>query len=240
VKEYRGQAPLVSCVVSVYNAERYLAAALESILGQTHPAIEVIVADDGSTDASRAIAERHGARVRWVTQPTAGPAATRNLGLRASRGELIAFLDADDRWHPEKLARQVARLAARPEVEVSLTHVQLFWDDPECEEARCYRDHPRAGGVPGFATTTLLARRRAFDVVGLLDAGLWFADSVDWFLRARAHGLVLEVLPEVLAYHRMHAGNLTRRREGASREEFLRVVRAGLARRRAGRGPAAD
>ncbi len=231
------QAPLVSCIVPVHDAERYLAEALDSVLRQTYLEIDVIVADDGSTDATRAIAERRGPRVRWVSQPTAGPAATRNLGLRASRGELVAFLDADDRWHPEKLARQVARLAARPEIDVSLTHVQLFWDDPECEEARRYRGHPRAGGVPGFATTTLLARRRAFDVVGLLDAGLWFADSVDWFLRARERGLVLEVLPEVLAYHRMHAGNLTRRREGASREEFLRVVRAGLVRRRALRGP---
>jgi glycosyltransferase involved in cell wall biosynthesis len=228
---------LVSCIVPVHNAERYLADALDSVLSQTHPATEVIVADDGSTDATRAIAARHGLRVRWVSQHTAGPAATRNLGLRASRGQLVAFLDADDRWHPDKIARQVARLTARPELDVSLTHVQLFWDDPECEEARRYRDHPRAGGVPGFATTTLLARRRSFDVVGLLDAGLWFADSLDWFLRARERGLVLEVLPEVLAYHRMHAGNLTRRREGASREEFLRVVRAGLVRRRALPGP---
>lgn len=227
--------PLVSCIVPVHNAAEYLAEALDSVLGQTHRAIEVIVADDGSTDGTRAIAQRHGSGVRWVSQPTAGPAATRNLGLRASRGELVAFLDADDRWHPEKLARQVARLGARPELDVSLTHVQLFWDDPECEEARRYRDHPRAGGVPGFATTTLLARRRAFDAVGLLDAGLWFADSLDWFLRAREQGLVLEILPEVLAYHRMHAGNLTRRREGASRDEFLRVVRAGLVRRRARR-----
>ena len=233
-------ATLVSCIVPVYNAAQYLATALGSILGQTHPAIEVIVADDGSTDTTRAIAERHGPRVRWVSQPTAGPAATRNLGLRASRGELVAFLDADDRWHPEKLACQVARLTARPAIDVSLTHVQLFWDDHECEEARRYRDHPRAGGVPGFATTTLLARRRAFDIVGLLDAGLWFADSVDWFLRARERGLVLEVLPAVLAYHRMHARNLTRRREGASREEFLRVVRASLVRRRALGGTSRD
>jgi glycosyltransferase involved in cell wall biosynthesis len=229
--------PLVSCIVPVHDAERYLAEALDSVLAQTHRAIEVIVADDGSTDATRAIAESHGDRLRWVSQPTAGPAATRNLGLGASRGDLVAFLDADDRWHPEKLARQVARLAARPDIDVSLTHVQLFWDDPECEEARHYRDHPRAGGVPGFATTTLLARRRAFDAVGPLDAGLWFADSVDWFLRAREQGLVFDVLPDVLAYHRMHAGNLTRRREGASRDEFLRVVRAGLVRRRARREP---
>jgi glycosyltransferase involved in cell wall biosynthesis len=228
----------VSCVVPVHDGERYLAEALDSILAQTHRPAEVIVADDGSRDGSRAVAERYGSRVRWLSQPTAGPAATRNLGLRASRGDLVAFLDADDRWHPEKLARQVARLRARPDLAGSLAHVQLFWDDPDCEEARRYHDHPRAKGIPGFATTTLLARRGAFAEVGALDEALWFADSVDWFLRARDRGLALEVLPEVLAYHRMHAGNLTRRRERASREEFLRVVRASLDRRRADGGPA--
>lgn len=230
--------PLISCIVPVHNGERYLAEALDSIVAQTYRDIEVIVADDGSTDGSRAIAEGHGPRVRWVSQPPAGPAATRNLGLRAARGDLVAFLDADDRWHPEKLARQTARLARRPELDLSLTHVQLFWDDPGCDEARRYRDHPRAGGVPGFATTTLLARRRTFELVGPLDPALWFADSVDWFLRARERGVQVEVLDEVLAFHRMHGANLTRRRQEASRQEFLRVVRAGLARRRAAGGAA--
>jgi GT2 family glycosyltransferase len=100
------------------------------------------------------------------------------------------------------------------------------------DEAEQYRDHPRAGSVPGYATTTLLARRSVFDVVGRFDTSLWFSDATDWFLRAREHGVVLDVVPEVLVFHRMHEHNLTRRRSAASRAEFARTVKASLDRRR--------
>jgi glycosyltransferase involved in cell wall biosynthesis len=114
----------VSCIVPVFNGERFVAEALESILAQTYRPIDVIVADDGSTDGTAAILSGYGGRIRVVTQPTAGPAATRNLGLEAARGEFVAFLDADDVWHPEKLAKQVRRFAARPGLQACVTHAR--------------------------------------------------------------------------------------------------------------------
>ncbi len=95
--EQRAVEALISCVVPVFNGERFLAEALDSILGQTYTRTEVIVADDGSTDGTAAVLDRYAARVRVVRQLTAGPASTRNLGLRAATGEFVAFLDADDR-----------------------------------------------------------------------------------------------------------------------------------------------
>ena len=180
-----GYKPLVSCVVPVFNGEPFLAEALESILAQTYRPIEIIVADDGSTDGTRGIAQAFGEQIRFETQPTAGPAETRNLGIRAARGELIAFLDADDLWYPEKLWRQIASLRERPEREACVTHVQLFWTPDLEAERQQYRDHPRAQPVPGYASTTLLARRRAFDKVGLFNRELWFSDATEWFIRAR-------------------------------------------------------
>lgn len=227
--------PLVSCIVPAYNSERYLREALDSILAQRYWPIEVIVADGGSTDATAEIALGYGASVRYIRQEAASPAATRNLGLRNANGSFVAFLDADDRWAPEKLAGQMARFDARPELDVSLGHAQMFWTEDLRDEAGHYRDLPRARPVPGYATTTMLARRAAFDAVGELDPGLWFSDATDWFIRARERGLVVEMLPDVLVYHRMHAGNLTRRQNLASRKEFLRIVKASLDRRR-GRG----
>ena len=229
--------PLISCIVPVYNGERFVAEALESILAQTYRPIEVIVADDESTDGTAAVLDRYRDRVRILTQPTAGPAATRNLGLRAARGEFVAFLDADDLWRQEKLSRQMARFRARPELEVSVTHVQLLWVAGLRQEAEHYQDHPRAQPVPGFSTTALLARRAVFERVGLFNPDLWFADATEWFIRAREQAVVVEVLPEVLVFHRMHESNLTRRRTAASGEEFARVVKASLDRRR-GRGAA--
>ena len=228
--------PAISVVVPIFNGERFLAEALDSILAQSYPSFEVIAADDGSTDGSRAVVEGYGGRVRWVSQPTAGPAATRNLGVREAHGDFLAFLDPDDLWHREKLERQVAHFAARPELQLCVTHVQVFWADPE--EAARYRDHPRAQPIPGYATTSLLARRSAFERIGDFNTGLWFSDATEWFMRATEAGLPLELLRDVLVYHRMHQANLTRRRDDASRDEFLQVVKASLERRRAAGGRA--
>jgi len=226
-------APLISCIVPVYNGARLIAEALDSIFHQTYPQIEVIVADDGSTDGTARVVGSYGSRVRRVSQETAGPPATRNLGLRHASGELIAFLDADDLWHPEKLQRQAERFRARPELQASVTQVQLFWEFELETERRAFERHPRAKPVPGYATTSLLARREVFDTIGSFSTDLWFADATEWFIRAREKAVVIELLPEPLVYHRMHSQNLTRRMSEASGAEFARVLKASLDRRRA-------
>ena len=111
--------PLISVVIPAWNCARYLRRALDSVLAQQYPddRLDVIVVDDGSTDASPEIVADYAARdgrVRLLRQSNAGPAAARNRGIAAARGELIAFLDADDRWAPGKLAAQAARFAANP------------------------------------------------------------------------------------------------------------------------------
>ena len=231
-------APRVSCIVPAFNGARYLGEALDSILAQTYRPIEVVVADDGSTDETADIAARYGAAVRFVAQATAGPPATRNLGVRAARGDLVAFLDADDLWHPEKLARQMARFTARPELGVSVTHIQHFWIPELANEEQRFRNDPRGGALPGYVTMTMLARRALFDSVGLFDESLWHSDAGDWFLRAAARGIVVEMLADVLVYHRMHHANLIRRYGPASRAEFVRLVKRSLDERR-GDGQAA-
>ena len=170
-------------------------------------------------------------RSAWWRRRTSGPAATRNRGLRETR-EFVAFLDADDLWHPEKLARQLARFEAHPSLQACIAHVRNFWEEGQHELVEHYRDHRRMGAMPGYATTTLLARRSAFEAVGELDTNLWFADAVDWFMRARELGVEVELLPDVLTFHRLHPDNLTRRRSRASEDEFLTIVKGLLDRRR--------
>ena len=118
---------LISCIVAVYNGERYLGEAIDSILAQTYRPSEIIIVDDGSTDGTAAVVARYGQQVRYVWQPNSGPAAARNLGLDVMQGEFVAFLDADDLWHPEKLAQQMARFRARPELDYCVAHAQNFW-----------------------------------------------------------------------------------------------------------------
>ncbi len=224
--------PLISCIVPVFNGERYLNEALESVLAQTYRPLEIIVADDGSTDGTPSVVASYGDQVTFRSQPTAGPAATRNLGLTAARGAFVAFLDADDLWHQEKLARQMARFAARPEVDVCVTHVRHFWVPELSDEETRFRHHWRAEALPGYYTSTLLARWTVFDTVGEFDPALWHSDATEWFLRAADHGAVLELLPEVLTHKRLHHSNLSRREGEASRQEFIRLVKASHERRR--------
>jgi len=230
--------PLVSCIVPVFNGERYLGEALDSILAQTYCPLEVAVVDDGSTDGTAAVVASYGDRVSYLRQPNAGPAAARNRGLGAARGELIAFLDADDLWHPEKLARQMARFEARPELEFCVAHVQNFWVPELRDEGERFRNHRRGQPLPGYCCDALVARRVLFEKVGLFDPGLPHADYTDWFVRAAEHGAISELLPEVLVYRRLHQTNLSRSHAATSREQYLRFLKASLDRRR-GRNAAA-
>lgn len=223
---------LVSCIVPVFDGERYLRETLDSIFAQSHRPIEVIVADDGSTDGTVEVVRGDDRPIVYTHQPNAGPAAARNLGLRAARGDLVAFLDADDLWHPEKLALQTAHLGARPELDLCFTHLRNFWTPELAPPALGAEDDPTARALPGLCTDTLLARRSVFDRTGAFDETLRHGDDTDWFLRAAEGGALVEVLPQVLVRRRLHGTNRSVRRADASREEYLRIVKASLERRR--------
>lgn len=228
---------LVSCIVPVFNGESYLGEALDSILAQTYRPIEVIVVDDGSTDGTAAVVARYGDRIRHVRQNNGGAPTARNLGLSVATGEFVAFLDADDLWHPEKLARQMARFEARPQLDLCVTHLQRFWIPQLEKEQKRFQDHRFAEVLPGYVTQTLLARRILFASVGHFDTSRRVGDPMDWFLRAAERGAVMELLPDLLVYQRMHENNLsvelgTRRMTASMQNSILHVVKASLDRRR--------
>jgi glycosyltransferase involved in cell wall biosynthesis len=227
-----GQSPLVSCVVPVYNGECYLAEALDSIFAQTYRPLEVIVVDDGSTDGTAALLASFGQRITALHQANAGHAVARNRGVGAAQGEYLAFLDADDLWHPEKLARQVERFRARPELEVSVTLIQNFWMPDVGAEAAEFRGQRRGGPLPGYSPVTLLAQRALFERLGPFDPALMHGADTAWFLRAEELGTVIELLSEVLVYRRMHASSFSREHVASSQAEYLEIVKAALDRRR--------
>jgi glycosyltransferase involved in cell wall biosynthesis len=221
----------VSVIVPVRDGERYLAEALDSILAQSHPAVEVIVVDDGSTDGTAGVVEGFGAPVRRVAQAPAGVGAAMNHGLREAGGELIASLDADDLWTPDKLARQVAALETDPSLDIVFGHAVNF-ASPDLDSAERARLAVPAGALPGYSKGAMLARRAAVDRVGPFDESLRVGDFVDWHARAVDAELRMEMLPEVVLRRRLHAAN-SGRGAGEARVDFVRVARAALHRRRA-------
>jgi len=225
----------VSCVIPVHDGERHPAAAIESVVTQDHPPLEVIVVDDGSADGSAAVAEAFGPPVRVIRRSRQGPGGARNAGIHAAKGDLVAFLDADDLYVPGKLRRQVARFVARPELDVSLGLAENFWEPGlEDEEAR-YRAHGKVYAAHVFGTA--LVRREVFERVGFIDARRVHGDQVEWFARLTDAGATVEVLDEVLVLRRMHRASLS---HTSSRiDAYVDLVKERLDRRR-GRAAESD
>ena len=221
----------VSVVIPVHDGERYLGEAIESVLGQTAPPFETIVVDDGSTDASAAVAERYAPRVRVCSQPNAGIGAARNRGVSLAQGDHVAFLDADDLWEPRKLELQLTAMAAEPGPDIVLGHVRQFVD-PSLDAEAAARIACPAGLQPGYLAGAVLARRDAIERVGPFREDLRVGEFVDWMARARDLGLCEAMLPDHVLSRRLHDANqsVTQR---ARAGDFVRVAKANLDRRRA-------
>lgn len=222
--------PFVTVVIPSFNAERYILQAIDSVFHQTCGTFEVIVVDDGSTDQTRSMVERYGALVRYEYQRNAGPSSARNRAIELATGDFVAFLDADDVWHPEKCAVQVARFTERPELVGCAAHVQNFFSDDTSAAAP---DQTLMQQTVVTLGTTLMVRRSLFDAVGMLNPEYWHRDLQDLLVRAEDRGFKIEILPDLLARRRIHSTNMSNSRSGADHLELIAITRARHARRRA-------
>jgi glycosyltransferase involved in cell wall biosynthesis len=221
--------PLVSVILPVFNGERHLAAAIESVTAQQYSPIEILVIDDGSTDASAGVVSRY-PQARHIRQENAGTAAARNRGISESRGELIAFLDQDDVWEPQKLTLQVGRLLREPELDYVLSmHIHVL--EPGAKPPSWLRPDLLLKSHGGFQPSALLARRSVFDRVGLFRTDLANSSDVEWFFRVKDAGVRMDWVSDVLLRKRVHEQNNSGR-VGELHQDYLRIVRESLARRR--------
>lgn len=219
----------ISVVIPVYNTERYVAASIESVLAQTRPADEVIVVDDGSTDRTPAILREFGSRIVVLRQAQSGPASALNVGIARSNGELLAFQDADDLWSTHKLQLQYDLMLREPDIEAVFGGVRQFLSpDLDNGDGLTVPDREQAGIHKG----TMLIRRPAFDRIGPFDAALQVVEFGDWYARAIALGLRALMLPEVVAFRRLHTSNVGRTRREEQRSEQLFALKRSLDLRR--------
>jgi glycosyltransferase involved in cell wall biosynthesis len=214
----------VSCVIPAYNAEHYINRALTSVLEQSRPPDEIIVVDDGSTDATGAVLESYRARLRVVRQENSGPAAARNHGIGLAKGQVVCFQDADDEWHREKLAKQLALFDSRPDVGICITRLRNVWAEHLDAERRRLGAHVFANDPPGYVFQTSLIRRDVFVRVGMLDEKLRRAEDIEWFARARDAGVEVALLPEVLVYRHLHGANTSVADETTASERYAQLL----------------
>ena len=229
--------PSVSVIVPTYNRASFLAEAVASIRAQQYQPLEIIVVDDGSTDQTEAaVGALQDADLRYLRQDNRGPAAARNAGLAVAQGNVIGFLDADDLWPAQKLARQVEVLIANSAIEVVHGRTQALVLANAAANGRP-RFEPYA--EPWYATQlgSALYRREVFRRVGQFDPGLTTSEDFDWFLRAREGGAKLVRTPEVALLYRLHTSNLSR---GAGTLNLLTTIKRSLDRRRGLAGPARE
>jgi glycosyltransferase involved in cell wall biosynthesis len=223
--------PLVSVIVPVKNGERFLPQALADVQAQTYPEREVIVVDGRSTDGSAEIA-RSSPGVRCIIQQGDGFADAWNVGIAASSGDLIAFLDSDDRWTPDKLAAQVAVLERRPDVDYVITRVRFFLE-PGVAPPPGFRASLLEGDHVANMPSALLARRRVFELVGTFPTHLSIANDIEWFARLKDSGLAREVVHEPLVMKRVHDANLSYFSGSEFNSELLHLLRESVARKNA-------
>jgi len=226
--------PRVSVIVAAYNAAGHLPGALESVLAQTYNDWEVVVADDGSTDETSAVAARFGPRVRVVrSEVNRGLAAARNLALAHARGELVAILDSDDAWLPDFLAEQVPLVTG----DVGIACCDAWLATPEGRTGERYGD--RFGRPDGEVTLATLLRsnpifvcavapRAVVEAAGGFDERLRSVEDLDLWLRivARGHRVAYNARP--LAVYTIAPGQLSRDtiRMTRSRQQVLRKLLA--------------
>jgi glycosyltransferase involved in cell wall biosynthesis len=223
--------PWVSVIMPVFNTDKYVAQAIESVRGQTKNNLELICINDGSTDDSLNILKSFGDKIILLENDAkSGIAITRNKGLAVAKGEFVAFVDSDDIWKLNKLEKQLSLFEKNPKLDIAFTYMECFLSPEIPEEIKKIRYCP-PGITPGYLPGTFLAKKSSFDKVGLFNTSLTLGEFIDWFAKAKELGLTHEIVPELLYLRRIHETN-TGVNERPNRSDYLKVVKSALDRRR--------
>lgn len=199
----------VAVIIPTFNGARFLEEAIRSVRRQNYQAREILVVDDASSDESARIAESLGCRCIRMPK-NHGAAAARNIGVTLATSEFVAFLDQDDRWHPNKLLDQITHMIEHPELQLTMTHLRYFVDGDNLPpwSARIARDSAKQGGAtPGYTASALVARKTAFLRLGLFATALPSDSVSEWIARALDAEASAAVLNQTRVECRIHADN---------------------------------
>lgn len=208
----------ITVVIPAYNAAHYLAEAIESVLYQTFTDFEVLIIDDGSTDTTAEIARLYvqkDIRVQLVSQANRGVSAARNQGIELAKGDLIAFLDADDRWLPQKLTCHFQHFQQQPNLVLSYGRVEFL--QPNGESTHVFSKPPLKNlqpqcflyENPTVTSSNLVCRKAVFSQVGCFDQSMSYSEDLEWCLRVIWQHWKVEGIDQVLVQYRTTENGLS-------------------------------
>lgn len=216
---------MIDIIIPVYNGEKFIAQAIESILNQTFNDFTVIIVDDGSQDSTVEEIERYmknDSRIVLFKNPHQGQPKTINKGLLETSNTYICFLDADDLWLPTKLERQIDFLENNTQTDVLFTMIQEFEDfDKGTLQKYDARPHP----MKGVQKSTIMFRSTLLDQFGLFDENQYMAVFINWYRQLIRQGVQEHILDKVLVKRRVHDSNFTKT---INRKDYLKVIKKHL------------
>ena len=220
--------PFVSVIVPVFNSEKYLVQAIDSVFRQDYRRVEVIVVDDGSTDDTAQIIGKY-EKNQYIHQTNQGVASARNTGIVASRGEIIAFLDGDDFWPSDRLTLTVRYLDQHPEVGYVLGK-QMMFVEPGCDVPPWVKTEWLVEPQDALNTGVLVVRRETFERIGTFNEDYKAGEDTEWLGRASEAGIPMARLPEVVLHRRIHGENLSIKMLRMRKANLMRILRESVRR----------
>jgi len=220
---------LISVIIPTYNRAHYLPETINSVLLQDNVYTEIIVIDDGSTDNTKDVVDKYEDKVRYVYQKNSGPSAARNNGIIHANGNLIAFLDSDDIWQPDKLSKQSALFVKNPSLGIVATGFEMIDTDynilfvqillkndlENIKKKNYYKNF--------FPTPTVLIKKECFEKVGLFNEELHYAEDWEMWIRVMEE-YTFGYIPESLVRVRSHPVSITTTSISNNLTDWLKVI----------------
>lgn len=209
---------LISIIIPAYNSAKYISLAVKSVLNQTYQDFELLIIDDGSTDNTKEIIESFkDKRIEYIYQNNTGAASARNTGIKKAKGEYIAFLDADDRWKPDKLARQIKEITCNPETAMIYSAIEIIYEeisDTKTVRFKKYNnnDFIKSLLVDPFKSiplpSTVLIKKSSLHKAGEFNSDYFTGEDWDLWLRVASFG-ECRYIDEVLVTKLTHSSSIT-------------------------------
>ena len=221
--------PLVTIIIPVFNCEKYIGEAIQSVLIDDYRCKEIIVVNDGSTDNTSKIISTFD-NITIIAQPNQGVSKARNTAIQFASGEFVTYLDADDIWMPGRLANCVNFFDENPETDFVLGLQQMFLEEgaakPPSVKQEWLENYTEASN-----NGVIMVRKNCYQKIGLFDTSLKNGEDTEWLLRARDAGLISERAPFVFIKRRIHEKNLSVGQSTEYKKMLFKIIRESVQRK---------